>query len=117
MQQTKHRVNKYVMEDSGVTPEVLFKNESKFYQDADDYWSQVEPTVNGMLGGFGNISSIDIQGSDLFLKKLFNVSISSVGSFQIDLFICSRFTSGERNIFTLPTSVLFKWDGCHVTSL
>ncbi|KAL0274221.1 UNVERIFIED_CONTAM: hypothetical protein PYX00_006693 [Menopon gallinae] len=60
------------MGDSGVMPEI-FKNESKFYQDADDYWSQVEPTVNGMLGGFGNISNIDIQGSELFLKKLLNL--------------------------------------------
>lgn len=46
----------------------------KFYQDAIDYWSTIPPTVDGMLGGFGFISDIDIQGSENFLKSLFKVS-------------------------------------------
>lgn len=46
----------------------------KFYKDAIDYWSNIPPTVDGMLGGFGFISDIDIQGSENFLKSLFKVS-------------------------------------------
>lgn len=44
------------------------------YQDALSYWNHIPPTVDGMLGGFGFISSIDIQGSEQFLKMLFKVS-------------------------------------------
>ena len=47
---------------------------SKFYKDAVDYWSNIPPTVDGMLGGFGFISDVDIQGSENFLKSLFKVS-------------------------------------------
>ncbi|KAF2140886.1 uncharacterized protein K452DRAFT_42328 [Aplosporella prunicola CBS 121167] len=35
-----------------------------------DYWNSVPPTVNGMLGGFPQISRIDLQGSSNFLAKL-----------------------------------------------
>lgn len=45
----------------------------KFYKDAIDYWSNIPPTVDGMLGGFGFISDIDIQGSESFLKTLFKL--------------------------------------------
>lgn len=45
----------------------------KFYKDAIDYWSTIPPTVDGMLGGFGFISDIDIQGSENFLKLLFKL--------------------------------------------
>lgn len=48
----------------------------EFYEDAVKYWDQIPATVNGMLGGFGFISHIDIIGSKKFLKKLFNVSIT-----------------------------------------
>ncbi|XP_058828958.1 N-terminal Xaa-Pro-Lys N-methyltransferase 1 [Topomyia yanbarensis] len=40
------------------------------YQDAKKYWSTISPTVDGMLGGFASISSIDVRGSDQFLKHL-----------------------------------------------
>ena len=36
-----------------------------------EYWSQVEPTVNGMLGGFSRIQGIDIDGSKKFLEHFF----------------------------------------------
>uniref|UniRef100_A0A2P2I9H1 Alpha N-terminal protein methyltransferase 1 n=1 Tax=Hirondellea gigas TaxID=1518452 RepID=A0A2P2I9H1_9CRUS len=42
------------------------------YSDAASYWSEVPPTVDGMLGGFARISSADIKGSETFLKSLFN---------------------------------------------
>jgi len=44
------------------------------YKKAADYWSGVDPTIDGMLGGFGKISQIDIEGSSKFLKALFKVS-------------------------------------------
>lgn len=34
------------------------------------YWSTTEPTVNGVLGGFPQVSRIDLQGSANFLAKL-----------------------------------------------
>lgn len=42
-----------------------------FYSDAELYWAKIPPTVNGMLGGFGFISPVDIQGSKVFLQQLF----------------------------------------------
>lgn len=34
------------------------------------YWSSTEPTVNGVLGGFPQVSRIDLQGSSNFFAKL-----------------------------------------------
>ena len=34
------------------------------------YWNHVAPTVNGMLGGFPQVSRIDLRGSSNFLAKL-----------------------------------------------
>ena len=34
------------------------------------YWSSTEPTVNGVLGGFPQVSRIDLQGSSNFVAKL-----------------------------------------------
>lgn len=34
------------------------------------YWSSTEPTVDGVLGGFPQVSRVDIQGSSNFLAKL-----------------------------------------------
>ena len=31
-----------------------------YYNDAAKYWEKVDSTVNGMLGGFGKISEVDI---------------------------------------------------------
>jgi len=41
------------------------------YQAADQYWAGVEPTVDGMLGGFGKISKADIAASDALLRWVF----------------------------------------------
>ncbi|KAG5811414.1 hypothetical protein H9Q74_005086 [Fusarium xylarioides] len=35
-----------------------------------NYWQNVAPSVDGMLGGFPSVSRIDLQGSRLFLAKL-----------------------------------------------
>ena len=50
--------------------------DNKYYNDGAKYWSSVDPSVDGMLGGFGNISNIDIEGSAKFLKGIFKVSKS-----------------------------------------
>lgn len=46
------------------------KTEKEFYVKAQKYWAEVPATVNGMLGGLGYISAIDIQGSTAFLREL-----------------------------------------------
>lgn len=43
------------------------------YDDAISYWSDVPPTVDGVLGGFGEQTSVpkaDIVGSSTFMRKL-----------------------------------------------
>ncbi|XP_058459455.1 N-terminal Xaa-Pro-Lys N-methyltransferase 1-B [Malaya genurostris] len=45
----------------------------KCYQDAKKYWSNISPTVDGMLGGFASISFTDIRASDQFLKNLYKL--------------------------------------------
>ncbi|CAH1389027.1 unnamed protein product [Nezara viridula] len=47
------------------------QEEPVFYSKAKTYWSNVSPTINGVLGGYGFISSCDIQGSEEFLSKVF----------------------------------------------
>ncbi len=46
------------------------KNGEMMYQKAEDYWKTVEPSVDGMLGGFSNLSDIDVRDSKKFLKML-----------------------------------------------
>ena len=46
----------------------------EYYNDAAKYWEGVDSTVNGMLGGFGKISEVDIEASNKLLKFLFKVS-------------------------------------------
>ncbi|XP_053658451.1 N-terminal Xaa-Pro-Lys N-methyltransferase 1-A [Anopheles marshallii] len=52
-------------------PNDLLSDSKSYYNNAKNYWSNVSPTVDGMLGGFGSISFIDIRGSELFLKHLY----------------------------------------------
>nr|CAI5823920.1 unnamed protein product [Callosobruchus analis]CAI5850837.1 unnamed protein product [Callosobruchus analis] len=52
--------------------EVTDTNPSLFYQNGANYWSEIPATLDGMLGGFANISQTDIKGSKLLLKQLFN---------------------------------------------
>ena len=46
-----------------------------FYANGKDYWAKVPATLDGMLGGFTQISSIDIQASKRFLMPFLNVSL------------------------------------------
>lgn len=54
----------------------IAEDETTFYSNAEDYWRDVPPTVDGMLGGYGSISNIDINGSKAFLKKFLGVRTS-----------------------------------------
>lgn len=51
----------------------IAEDETTFYSNAEGYWKDIPPTVDGMLGGYGSISSIDISGSKAFLLKLIGV--------------------------------------------
>ena len=62
-----------------------------FYKDAADYWAKVPPTVDGMLGGYGFISSIDVNGSHQFLKRLYRVSTCIVLYSENGLFVSILF--------------------------
>ncbi|KAM8744227.1 N-terminal Xaa-Pro-Lys N-methyltransferase 1 [Acanthopagrus schlegelii] len=55
-------------------------NETTFYSNAEDYWKEVPPTVDGMLGGYGSISSIDINGSKAFLQKFLGEGEGKTGT-------------------------------------
>ena len=44
-----------------------------YYNNAAVYWEGVDSTINGMLGGFGKITDIDIDSSNKLLKLLFKV--------------------------------------------
>lgn len=46
------------------------KKEDKFYEEGAEYWSKIEPTVNGMLGGLGHLNSKDVKDSDKFLRGI-----------------------------------------------
>eukprot|EP00123_Amoebidium_parasiticum_P012266 comp21232_c1_seq1/m.28915 comp21232_c1_seq1/g.28915 ORF comp21232_c1_seq1/g.28915 comp21232_c1_seq1/m.28915 type:complete len:246 (-) comp21232_c1_seq1:302-1039(-) len=39
-----------------------------WYKKAEDYWQNVPATVNGVLGGYAYLSSIDLKSSKTFLK-------------------------------------------------
>jgi protein N-terminal methyltransferase len=43
----------------------------EYYNKAASYWEGVNPTIDGMLGGYAKISHIDIEGSSKLLKLLF----------------------------------------------
>ncbi|XP_054704570.1 N-terminal Xaa-Pro-Lys N-methyltransferase 1 isoform X4 [Grus americana] len=57
-----------VCPSASMTSEVV-ENEFEFYSKAEKYWKDVPATVDGMLGGYGHISSIDINSSRKFLQR------------------------------------------------
>jgi protein N-terminal methyltransferase len=44
---------------------------TQWYHDGVAYWEGVEASVDGVLGGFGQVSDLDIKGSEAFLNTLF----------------------------------------------
>lgn len=55
-----------------MTSEVI-EDEKQFYSKAKTYWKQIPPTVDGMLGGYGHISNIDLNSSRKFLQRFLRV--------------------------------------------
>lgn len=45
------------------------KGEKQFYYRAQDFYKDVPPSEEGMMGDFVEISEIDLEGSRQFLKK------------------------------------------------
>lgn len=62
----------------------LSDDKDEYYTKAQDYWSKISPTVDGMLGGFGRISFIDVRGSILFLQKLYKMKPSPEKMYALD---------------------------------
>lgn len=48
------------------------------------YWSKVPATVDGVLGGFGFISDVDIDGSAIFLRSLMESSAPPSKTMALD---------------------------------
>ena len=48
-------------ESNGIKMSSDAPEEEKYYTDAAEYWANIAPTVDGMLGGFGNISGLGIS--------------------------------------------------------
>lgn len=51
----------------------------QWYQQGADYWSEADPSVNGVLGGFGYISPIDVSGSKHFLMTTLPAALREHG--------------------------------------
>ncbi|CAH2316331.1 N-terminal Xaa-Pro-Lys N-methyltransferase 1 [Pelobates cultripes] len=63
----------------------LVEDESQFYCKAKKYWKAVPATVDGMLGGYGHISSIDLSGSKKFLQRFIRDGSHKIGtSYALD---------------------------------
>jgi hypothetical protein len=45
-------------------------NNVQWYTTAVDYWDRQEASVNGVLGGYGHLTSPDVRDSRAFLKKV-----------------------------------------------
>lgn len=69
---TKLRIDLVTMCETQASFSDNLEADSKFYSNAVQYWSEIPPTIDGMLGGFGFISQIDVRDSRLLLKQLFN---------------------------------------------
>lgn len=54
------------------------------YESAQKYWSDIPATVDGVLGGFGFISDIDIEGSRIFLESLLSCNKAPCTDLALD---------------------------------
>jgi hypothetical protein len=62
-------------ENDHVEEDVQIRMESQtFYTDAASYWKAIPATVDGVMGGFANLSSNDISGSKKFLLPFLEAS-------------------------------------------
>eukprot|EP00096_Caligus_rogercresseyi_P003800 TRINITY_DN1745_c0_g1_i1.p1 TRINITY_DN1745_c0_g1~~TRINITY_DN1745_c0_g1_i1.p1 ORF type:complete len:229 (-),score=47.87 TRINITY_DN1745_c0_g1_i1:2-688(-) len=49
------------------------------YEKGARYWEGIDPTIDGMLGGFGKVSNPDLKDSSTFLKTLFKGTNEACG--------------------------------------
>lgn len=66
-----------------VSAEEFFKSPD-FYKNAQKYWSQIAPTIDGMLGGLSIVDPADIQGSSRFLCELFKLKPTPAKQHALD---------------------------------
>lgn len=59
-------------------------NTSINYELSLKYWAEIPPTLDGVLGGFGFISTADIEGSKLFLKSIFGLDNGPAPNVALD---------------------------------
>ncbi|XP_050223569.1 alpha N-terminal protein methyltransferase 1 [Mercurialis annua] len=45
---------------------------TQWYRDGVSYWQDVEASVDGVLGGYGQVNDVDVKGSEAFLQSLFS---------------------------------------------
>lgn len=45
-------------------------SKSRWYGSAIRYWEKVEPTIDGVLGGYANVNDVDIAASNAFLSTI-----------------------------------------------
>jgi len=50
--------------------DVWSAKDSTWYGKAMEYWSNQDASINGVLGGFGDLHPLDLAGSDLFLNQV-----------------------------------------------
>jgi len=48
---------------------------SSWYSDAVDYWAGVDATIDGVLGGFGHLTDIELRDSHAFVKKTLGAAL------------------------------------------
>ncbi|XP_053551877.1 N-terminal Xaa-Pro-Lys N-methyltransferase 1 [Bombina bombina] len=58
----------------------IVEDEAQFYCKAKKYWKNVPATVDGMLGGYGHISTIDLNGSKKFLQRFLKDGPHRIGT-------------------------------------
>lgn len=70
---TEHDTEDGLSDDgSAISADEFFKSPD-FYKNGQKYWSQIAPTIDGMLGGLSVVDPADIQGSSRFLCELFKL--------------------------------------------
>jgi protein N-terminal methyltransferase len=72
------------LENSTIREDGESGEEEPFYSDAAKYWAKIEPTDNGMLGGLGHLSRLDVQNSEKLLKNLFKIPDAPGTSYALD---------------------------------
>jgi hypothetical protein len=110
-----------------MTSEVI-EDEKQFYSKAKIYWKQIPPTVDGMLGGYGHISNIDLNSSRKFLQRFLRVGRSDVLSKRrghsfggtggaLQGATSTQNTAGCAHLLVAATKALKSWVGVGVQLL